>query len=457
MIDQTILFLNGRSDEVLRHAEDEMHAAAEALDFERAARLRDQTEAIVKVTERQRMATTSPLDADILALARGGDEACVQVFFVRGTQVADTDSFMLDGTQDASDAEVLGAFLAQFYESAIYVPRNVLLSSQPADRDDLRTMLRDRRAGAVDIRVPARGELRALVSTAQENAREALAMHHTRWLADRDKTHAALTTLQDELDLPALPVRIECYDISTIQGTNTVASMVVFDDGSPVTNEYRRFRIKTVEGQDDFAAMREVLDRRYKRLAASRSDIRDAAAEAADAASAEPGAAADERAADGDAENEDGTDGTSSSPWDAVPDLVIIDGGKGQLSAALDVMRDLGLSDIPVCGLAKREEELFMQDMDEPVRLPRTSQALYLVQRARDEAHRFAITYHRNIRGKAATRSVLDSISGVGPKRKRALLRKFGSVKGIREASVDEVAATVGFTRRLAETVKRSL
>jgi len=457
VIDQTILFLNGRSDEVLRHAEDEMHAAAEALDFERAARLRDQTEAIVKVTERQRMATTSPLDADILALARGGDEACVQVFFVRGTQVADTDSFMLDGTQDASDAEVLGAFLAQFYESAIYVPRNVLLSSQPADRDDLRTMLRDRRAGAVDIRVPARGELRALVSTAQENAREALAMHHTRWLADRDKTHAALTTLQDELDLPALPVRIECYDISTIQGTNTVASMVVFDDGSPVTNEYRRFRIKTVEGQDDFAAMREVLDRRFKRLAASRSDIRDAAAEAADAASAEPGAAADERAADGDAENEDGTDGTSSSPWDAVPDLVIIDGGKGQLSAALDVMRDLGLSDIPVCGLAKREEELFMQDMDEPVRLPRTSQALYLVQRARDEAHRFAITYHRNIRGKAATRSVLDSISGVGPKRKRALLRKFGSVKGIREASVDEVAATVGFTRRLAETVKRSL
>ncbi len=463
VIDQTILFLNGRSDEVLRHAEQEMHAAAEALDFERAALLRDQAEAIAKVTERQRMATTSPLDADILALARDGDEACVQVFFVRGTQVADTDSFMLDGTQDASDAEVLGAFLAQFYESAIYVPRNVLLSGQPADRDDLRTMLRDRRAGAVDIRVPARGELRALVSTASENAREALAMHHTRWLADRDKTHAALSTLQDELDLPALPVRIECYDISTIQGTNTVASMVVFDDGSPLTSEYRRFRIKTVEGQDDFAAMREVLDRRFKRMAATRRDTRDAVAEAADTASTESAAASAEPAADGDADamdaanGKDGKDDTSTSPWDAVPDLVIIDGGKGQLSAALDVMRDLGLSDIPVCGLTKREEELFMQDMDEPVRLPRTSQALYLVQRARDEAHRFAITYHRNIRGKAATRSVLDSISGVGPKRKRALLRKFGSVMGIREASVDEVAATVGFTRRLAETVKRSL
>ncbi len=454
VIDQTILFLEGRSDQVRLHAEREMHAAAESLDFERAARLRDQAEAIRKVTERQRMATTSPLDADIFALAREGDEACVQVFFVRGTQVADTDSFMLDGTQDASEPEVLGAFLAQFYESATYVPRNVLLPGPPADRDDLRTMLRARRDGAVDIRVPQRGELRALVSTAAENAREALAMHHARWLADHDKTHAALSMLQDELDLPALPERIECYDISTIQGTNTVASMVVFHDGGPVTSEYRRFRIKTVAGQDDFAAMREVLDRRFKRLAAARRRERDAAA-----AAGETGDVTGEAPA-GQAANSDkngGADGGSPSPWDAVPDLVIIDGGKGQLSVALDVMRDLGLSDIPVCGLAKREEEIFMQDMDEPIRLPRNSQALYLVQRARDEAHRFAISYHRNLRGKAAQRSLLDSISGIGPTRKRALLRKFGSVKGLREASVDEIAATVGFTRRLAETVKRSL
>jgi excinuclease ABC subunit C len=233
--------------------------------------------------------------------------------------------------------------------------------------------------------------------------------------------------LQDELDLPSLPARIECYDISTIQGTNTVASMVVFRDGGPATAEYRRFRIKTVEGQDDFASMREVLGRRFKRMAAARR--------------LPDGADADEPA----------------SPWDAAPDLVIIDGGKGQLSAALDVMRDLGLGDIPVCGLAKREEELFVQDMDEPIVLPRDSQALYLVQRARDEAHRFAITYHRNLRSKAAQRSVLDSVPGIGPRRKRALLRKFGSVKGIREASIDDIAATVGLTRRLAETVKRSI
>ena len=432
VIGHTILFLEGRSDEVLRHVEGQMNAASEALDFERAARLRDQAQSIRSVTEPQQMATSSPLDADAFALARTGDEACVQVFFVRGVQVADTDSFTLAGAGDATDGEVLGAFLAQFYESATYVPRTVLLSGAPDDREELAAMLRQRRGGAVDIRVPQRGELRALMATVEENAREALAMHHTRWLADQDKTHAALTALQEELDLPAPPARIECYDISTIQGTNTVASMVVFRDGSPATGEYRRFRIKTVEGQDDFAAMREVLTRRFKRLAARRR-----AELTGEAAPAEQ----DEQ----------------SSPWDATPGLVIIDGGKGQLSAALDVMRDLGLRDVPVCGLAKREEEIFVQDLDAPIRLPRSSQALYMVQRARDEAHRFAVTYHRKLRGKAAQRSVLDSIRGIGPMRRRELLRKFGSVAGVREAPVDDIAATVGFTRRLAETVKRSL
>jgi excinuclease ABC subunit C len=301
----------------------------------------------------------------------------------------------------------------------------------------------------VDLHVPQRGELRALVATVEENAREALAMHRTRWLADRDKTHAALSTLQEELDLPSPPSRIECYDVSTIQGTYTVASMAVFKDGSPASDQYRRFRIKTVDGQDDFAAMREVLDRRFKRLAEHRRRELATEATAASEATAEDAAA---RPVGG------GTPAQGDpSPWDEVPGLVVIDGGKGQLSAAIDVMRDLGLRDIPVCGLAKREEEIFVQDMDDPIRLPRTSEALYLMQRVRDEAHRFAISYHRKLRGKAAKQSVLDSISGIGPKRKRALLRKFGSARGIREASVEDIAATVGFTQRLAETVKRSL
>jgi excinuclease ABC subunit C len=435
VIDQTLLFLEGRSGEVLKGVEAEMHASAEALEFERAARLRDRAEAIRRVTERQRMATTSSLDADVFALAREGDEACVQVFFVRGTVVADTDWFALDGTRDATDAEVLGAFLAQFFESATYIPRTVLLSNAPADREELQAALRERRGRAVDVLVPERGELRALVATAEDNAREALAMQHVRWLADRDKTEAALSMLQDELDLPARPRRIECYDISTIQGTNTVASMVVFEDGGPRNQEYRRFRIKTVEGQDDFASMREVLTRRFKRLAGKRERANGSAP----------------------AEEQELEDYEEPTPWDEAPQLVVIDGGKGQLGAALDVLRDLGLGDVPVCGLAKREEEVFVADVDEPIVLPRTSQALYLLQRVRDEAHRFAITYHRTLRGKQTRRSALDGVPGVGPKRKRALLRAFGSVKALRAASVEEIAAVEGVGERLAETVKRAL
>lgn len=429
VIDQTVLFLEGRSSEVKQHLKVEMERASDALEFERAARIRDQLQAVERVTERQQMATTRQLDADVFALARHEDEACVQAFFVRGTVVADTDFFMLDGTKDAGDREILGAFLAQFYESATYVPRTVLLSVEPDDREHLEAMLRDARGTLVEVRVPERGELRGLVATAEENARESLRMHHVRWVADRDKTESALSTLQEELDLPTLPRRIECYDISTIQGTSTVASMVVFKGGQPANSEYRRFRIRSVEGQDDFASMREVLTRRFKKIA----ERRRAELSGQQAGLPEP------------------------SPWDEIPDLVIIDGGKGQLGAALDVMRDLGLRDVPVCGLAKQREEIFVQDVADPIMLPRTSEALYLVQRIRDEAHRFAISYHRNVRGKASTQSVLDSIPGIGPKRKRALMRKFGSVKNLREATVDEIAATVGFTHRLAETVKRSL
>jgi len=470
VIAETILFLEGRSDEVLNRVTADMAQASEALNFERAARLRDQATAIRTVTERQQMATTTPLDADIFALARQADETCVQAFFVRGTVVADTDSFMLDGTGDVSDGEVMEAFLAQFYESATYVPRTLLLSNSPDDAPDLEIMLRSRRGGAVDLLVPIRGERRAIVATAEENAREALAMYHARWISDRDKTEQALELLQEELDLPEQPQRIECYDISTIQGTNTVASMVVFEHGQPVTNEYRRFRIKTVEGQDDFASMREVLGRRFKRVADRRKQQRasEPTEEATPAvipltAVTESGTPTDlielleSTAAIEALDALDALELEDASPWDAVPSLIIIDGGKGQLSAVLDVMRDLELADIPVCGLAKQYEQIYVQDVSEPIRLPRDSEALYLVQRIRDEAHRFAITYHRQLRGKKATQSVLDSIPGIGPKRKRALLRKFGSVKGVRDATLEDVAATVGFTRGLAETVKRSL
>jgi excinuclease ABC subunit C len=266
---------------------------------------------------------------------------------------------------------------------------------------------------------------------ATDNARESLAMERVKWLADTGKTRAALDELAEELDLPQQPRRIECYDISNIQGTSAVGSMVVFVDGRPRPAEYRRFRIKTVQGANDFAMLAEVLRRRFKRASAGQP--------------ARPaGGPVEGLAPPGDG-------------WAALPDLVIVDGGKGQLSAAHDVMRDLAVGDVPLAGLAKRNEELFLVDEAEPLVLPRTSQALYLVQRVRDEAHRFAITYHRKLRAKAGMQSALDSVPGVGPKRKQALLRKFGSVKGIREAELDDIAATVGFTRRLAEKVKEYL
>ena len=272
-------------------------------------------------------------------------------------------------------------------------------------------------------------------------------------MADRGKTSAALEELEQVLNLSAPPQRVECYDISNTQGSNSVASMVVFLDGQPAPKEYRRFEIKTVEGANDFASMAEVLGRRFKRFGDSRrSQIVDAG-DADDAGSALAG-----RTDDGISASEaQGDDTPDREGWGARPDLVIVDGGKGQLSSAHDVLRNLGLDDLPLAGLAKREEELFVVDTREPIRLDRRSQGLYLVQRIRDEAHRFAITYHRNLRSKRGMQSALDAVPGIGPKRKKALLKKFGSVKGIREADVSEVAATPGFTLKLAMAIQTHL
>lgn len=429
VIQQVILFLEGKADDVLRRLRAQMDEAAERLEFERAAQLRDQLRAIERTVERQHVATTRNEDADIFGLARDGDDACVQVFFIRGTQMIGRDSFMLAGVRDESDAAVLANFLLQYYEGAQYTPKLVAVPLEPDDRAAIEALLTKKRGARVEVRVPARGEKRRLVDLAAENAREALALARVRWLADASKTEQALDQLREELSLPAVPRRIECYDNSNIQGASPVSSMVVFVDGRPAPNQYRRFRVKTVQGANDFATMQEVLRRRFGRHA------RTAAAAAAD-------------------------EGESTAPaadtWD-LPDLVIIDGGKGQLSAAREVMQELGVHHIPVVGLAKRHEEIFVPDDDEPIILPRGSEALFLVQRIRDEAHRFAITFHRQVRGKSSIQSALDTIPGIGPKRKKALLKKFGSVKAIREADVDEIAATVGFTRALAERVKAGL
>lgn len=449
VIDQVILFLEGKSDDVLRRLRATMDRAAGSMEYERAAMVRDQIRAIERTVERQMLSTTRREDLDAFGLARDGDQACVQVFFVRGTQLIGRDTFMLEGTSGETDAAVLGSFLQQYYESAQYIPRLVVVPACPNELTDLEQMLTARREASVEIRVPERGEKRQLVQLANDNAREALAQHRVRWLADANKTEQALAQLREELSLPALPHRIECYDNSNIQGTSPVASMVVFIDGKPAPAQYRRFRVKTVVGADDFATMGEILRRRFRRAVRRESTEAEAAAEAAgvDVEAAEP-------AVNGNASAQPPS--AAADAWE-LPGLVVIDGGKGQLNAAVEAMRELGVYQIPTVGLAKRFEELFVPDEDEPVVLPRGSEALYLVQRIRDEAHRFAITYHRQIRAKSAVQSALDTIPGVGPKRKKALLKKFGSVKAIREAPVEEIASTIGFTRALAEKVRESI
>jgi len=446
VVRQVIMFLEGRTEEVVRDLRREMLQASDSLQFERAARLRDQIQAIERTTERQVMEVRDRVDMDVFGLAREQQEACVQVFFVRRGSVVGRDNFALDGAGEEPDAQVLASFIEQFYQSAAYVPPRILLPFAVADQPLIGQWLSQRRGKKMQPLVPQRGEKRALVQMATENAREALQMARARWLADTGKTRQALAELQEELDLPALPRRIECYDVSNIMGTSAVGSMVAFLDGQPRPQEYRRFRIKTVAGADDYAMMQEVLKRRFARAATK-------AGGSEDLPSPQPSGLPLSRVAG----EGIGVRTEYDESFGAIPDLVMVDGGKGQVSAAHDAMRDLGAGHIPLAGLAKRFEELYVKDVSEPIVLPRTSQALYLMQRIRDEAHRFAVTYHRGVRQKAGMRSALDAIPGIGPKRKKALLRKFGSLKAIREASVEEIAATPGFTKSLAERVLAGL
>jgi excinuclease ABC subunit C len=357
---------------------------------------------------------------DVLGFARAGGEAAVQLFAIRDGKTVNRDVFLLENLGDGPDDEALAAFVKQYYATAGSIPPRVLVPFVPAEHADLESLLAARRGSRVAIDVPQRGDGRRLSQLAARNAAETLAREQARWLADQGKTLAALEELAGALGLPAPPVRIECYDISTIQGTSTVGSMVVFEEGRPRSGEYRRFRIRTVAGQDDFASHQEVLRRRFRR-----------------ALVAEEGSAEELR-------------------W-RLPDLVIIDGGKGQVSAGRAALDELGLAELPLAGLAKEREELFLPGRADPVVLPATSPALYLLQRLRDEAHRFAITYHRKLRAQAQTRSVLDDLPGVGPARKRALLRVFGSAKGVKGATVDELAAVPGIPRGLAERIRTHL
>ena len=419
VIDQVILFLEGKHETIVKDLTARMHQAADGLQFERAAALRDQVRAIDRVSQTQKVHSLRLKDEDYIALSRGQDEAWIEIFFVRAGKTVGRDHFIMEGTQDEGDAQIMAGFIKQFYDSASYVPPLLLLQHTPEDSGLITEWLEGRRGRKVQMKVPRRGDRRKLLQMVAANAEQGLAQRHVKWLADADAITGAMSELQEYLNLPDLPRRMECYDISNIQGSNPVGSMVVFEDGKPKPAHYRKFKIKTVEGIDDYSMMQEMLRRRFRRLK--------------DSANAK-------------AEN-----------WTIVPDLVLIDGGKGHLGAIHQLFLELGIADIPLASIAKRYEEVFRPDSREPIILPRSSQALYLVQRIRDEAHRFAITFHRQLRKKSGVRSAMDSVPGIGPKRKKALIRRFGSVNAIREADTNEIAAVVGMTQKLAELVKEHL
>jgi len=428
MIDDLCSFLEGRTEHILERLHVKMNRAAEELQYERAAALRDQISAIQKVVEGQKVVLSSDfVDSDIIAMARSNGDACVQVFFIRGGKLIGRDYFLMEGAEDSPDADVLTGFLKQFYEQAASVPGQVLLPHQIEEAQVIREWLNTRRGGdKFEIRVPRRGQKKELLEMAAENAAETLTALKARWEADTNRQTQALVEIQETFNLSDPPNRIECYDISNTMGTAAVGSMVVFEQGVPKKSYYRRFNIRSVSGPDDFASMEEVLTRRFNRWKAAQEKIA-------------PGKKPD-------------------PSFSLLPDLLIVDGGKGQLSRAVAVLERFDLlGKVPVAGLAKQQEEIFLPDRPTSILLPRHSQGLYLVQRIRDEAHRFAITAHRKRRDKAGIASKLDSIPGIGPSRRKALLAQFGSLDGIRQASVEELVGVPGIYENLAQSIKAHL
>ena len=414
VIKQVILFLEGKQERVVRQLESRMNKAAEALDFETAARLRDQLQAVKEVVEGQRIAATVKGEQDVIAFAQDRDQACVQVFFIRGGKLIGRESFILQGTRYEEPSQVMTSFIKQFYDSSPYIPPLLLLQHGVEDVTMIQGWLQGKRGSRVNIQVPRRGNKKQLLNIVAENAQEGLEQLKIKQLASPTALSTALDEIKRELRLPRLPSRLEGYDISDIQGMAAVGSMVVFDKGKPKPAHYRRFKIKTVSAANDYAMLQEVLRRRFRRA------------------------------------------GGASDSWAILPDLVLIDGGRGQLNAAREAIEEAGAGSVPVASLAKENEEIFIPQKPEPIVLPRSSPGLQLLQRLRDEAHRFALDYHQRVRKRGTFASALDNIPGVGPKRKRALLRQFGSVTGIKEASVEELA-TAGMTKSLAKKIKEIL
>ena len=493
-------FLSGRTDRMVRHLEREMAEASENLEFERAARMRDDLGALRRAMEKQAVVLGDGTDADVVAFAEDELEAAVQVFHVRGGRVRGQRGWVIDKVEPTDTEQLAERFVSQFYgeqhalagaadDATQPVPKEILLPVLPADSVSLERWLGGLRGSKVALRVPQRGDKKALAETVERNAKEAFAQHKLRRAGDLTARSAALQEIQENLELDQAPLRIECIDVSHVQGSNVVASLVVFEDGLSRRSEYRRFEIKdaaqrrgtgsrgagehrgTAAGgaggageHSDVAAIAEVVRRRFKRYLAETAEDAGAGAATGDTTggAAGPGSGSGEIGSGGIEPGEGirtGIDPTTGRPrkFAYPPNLLVVDGAKPQVDAAAAELADLGITDVAVCGLAKRLEEVWLPDDDDPVILSRTSEALYLLQRIRDEAHRFAITYHRQRRSQGMTASALDGVPGLGPARKKALLQHFGSVRKLRAAGVEEIAGVPGFGRRTAETVVAAL
>ncbi len=431
VLDDLCKFLEGKTQPVVERLQAEMARAAEEMRFEAAAGLRDQIRAIDQVVEKQKVISTEQTDSDVIAMARSNGEACVQIFFIRSGKLIGREYFILEGTEDEANSEVIGEFIKQFYSEAANVPPELVLPEQVEEAQIIREWLNTRRTGPkVEFKIPHAGGSQAdLLQMATENATETLRALKAQWEADTNRQTLALSELQQALSLPQPPNRIECYDISNTQGTASVASMVVFEQGVPAKKLYRRFNIKTVEGPDDFASMEEALTRRLKRWQAAQEAQKTNA----------PGQKIDPSFA-------------------LLPDLLMVDGGKGQLGRAVAVLKQFDLlGKVPVVGLAKQQEELFFPGHSESLLLPRHSQGLYLIQRIRDEAHRYAITSHRRLRSNLGLASRLDKIPGIGPARRKLLLRRFGSIERIVAATIEELTDVRGITPEIAAALQAML
>ncbi|MFJ6953141.1 excinuclease ABC subunit UvrC [Micromonospora aurantiaca (nom. illeg.)] len=435
-------FMAGRTDTMVRRLEKEMLDASEQLEFERAARLRDDVAALRRAMEKQTVVLGDGTDADVVAFADDPLEAAVQVFHVRGGRVRGQRGWVVEKTEELTTGDLVHHFCTQVYggeQGEADVPRELLVPELPGDADALADWLTARRGSRVSLRVPQRGDKRSLLETVERNARDALAGHKLKRAGDLTTRSRALDEIADALAMNTSPLRIECFDVSQIQGTDVVASMVVFEDGLPRKSEYRRFIVRGAT--DDLSAMSEVLRRRFARYLDAR---------------AETGELGEETASDPD---RPGIDPTTGRPrkFAYPPQLVVVDGGPPQVAAAAKALAELGIDDVALCGLAKRLEEVWLPDDEFPVILPRTSEALYLLQRVRDEAHRFAITFHRQRRSKRMTESALDNVPGLGEVRRKALLRHFGSLKRLSSATVEEITEVPGVGRRTAEAILAAL